>query len=181
VRLLAFTAALLVVAGAAALWVLRTEPDWYLRARYPLRYDAIIRGHADTYDLQPTLLAAMIYTESEFDPTARSPAGAVGLMQLLPDTARGIALRTGGGGFVVRDLLDPEINVRYGAWYLRNLLRRYGDLRTALAAYHAGPGNVDRWRERGSGIAFPETRQYVAKVLRLRRAYASAYPDELRG
>ena len=126
------------VAGVAALWVVRAEPDWYLRARYPLRYEAIIRGHADNYDLEPTLLAAMIYTESEFDPAARSPAGAVGLMQLLPDTARGIALRTGGGGFVVRDLLDPEINVRYGAWYLRNLLHRYGDLRTALAAYHAG-------------------------------------------
>lgn len=180
-RVLALTVVLLVVAGVAALWVVRTEPDWYLRARYPLRYEAIIRGHADNYDLEPTLLAAMIYTESEFDPAARSPAGAVGLMQLLPDTARGIALRTGGGGFVVRDLLDPEINVRYGAWYLRNLLRRYGDLRTALAAYHAGPGNVDRWKERGSGIAFPETRQYVAKVLRLRRAYASAYPEELRG
>jgi soluble lytic murein transglycosylase len=100
-------------------------------------------------------------------------------MQLLPDTARGIALRTGGDGFVVSDLLDPEINVRYGSWYLRSLLDRYGDLPTALAAYHAGPGNVDRWRAAGSGIEFPETRHYVDKVLRLERSYAAAYPEEL--
>jgi soluble lytic murein transglycosylase len=181
VRVVALATVLVLVGGIAALWVVRAEPDWYLRARYPLRYETIIRGHADNYDLEPALLAAVIYTESEFDPVARSPAGAVGLMQLLPDTARGIALRTGGDGFVVRDLLDPEINVRYGAWYLRNLLQRYGDLRTALAAYHAGPGNVDSWKRRGSGIVFPETRQYVAKVLRLERAYAAAYPEELRG
>jgi soluble lytic murein transglycosylase len=178
-RLLAVGGVLLALAGIAALWVLRTEPDWYLRARYPLRYEAIVQGHAENYDLEPTLLAAVIYTESQFDPSARSPAGAIGLMQLLPDTARGIALRTGGDAFVVADLLDPEINVRYGSWYLRNLLDRYGDLPTALAAYHAGPGNVDRWREAGSGIEFPETRHYVEKVLRLQRTYAAAYPGEL--
>ena len=141
--------ALVVVAGAAA-WVVTAEPEWYQRARYPLRYEAIVRTHARNYDLPPTLLAAVIYAESKFDPSARSGAGAVGLMQLLPDTARGIATRTGGDGFVVSDLLDPEINVRYGSWYLRNLLNRYDDdLRTALAAYHAGPGNVDALAARG--------------------------------
>lgn len=178
-RVLALGGVLLALGGLATIWVLRTEPDWYLRARYPLRFEAIVLGHAENYDLEPTLLAAVIYTESQFDPAARSSAGAVGLMQLLPDTARGIALRTGGDGFVVSDLLDPEINVRYGSWYLRSLLDRYGDLPTALAAYHAGPGNVDRWRAAGSGIEFPETRHYVDKVLRLERSYAAAYPEEL--
>ena len=105
---------------------------------------------------------------------------AVGLMQLLPDTARGIAARTGGDGFVVSDLLDPEINVRYGSWYLRNLLNRYDDdLRTALAAYHAGPGNVDAWRRKGVGIQFPETRAYVDRVLDAQEVYADAYAEEL--
>ena len=85
-------------------------------------------------------------------------------MQLLPDTAQGIAVRTGGNEFVVDDLYVPEINVRYGAWYLRHLLDRYGDERTALAAYHAGQGNVDKWRRQGVGIQFPETRSYVDKV-----------------
>jgi len=169
----------LVVAGAAA-WVVESEPGWYLRARYPLEYEHIVSAHARNYDLDPALLAAVIYAESRFDPNAESPAGAVGLMQLLPDTARGIALRTGGAGFVVSDLRDPEINVRYGSWYLDHLRDRYdGDLRLTLAAYHAGQGNVDEWRSRGQGIAFPETRDYVDEVERVRRVYAKAYAGEL--
>ena len=138
------------------------------------------QAHATNYDLPPTLLAAVIYAESKFDPAARSAAGAVGLMQLLPDTARGIATRTGGDRFVVDDLLDPELNVRYGSWYLRSLLDRYDDdVRTALAAYHAGPGNVDAWRRKGVGIQFPETRAYVSRVLDAQRVYADAYAEEL--
>jgi len=168
------------VAAGVAAWVVESEPDWYLRARYPLEYEQVIRGHARNYDLDPGLLAAVIYTESRFDPNVRSDAGAVGLMQLLPDTAKGIALRTGGTRFVVADLRDPEINVRYGAWYLRHLLDRYdGDLATALAAYHAGQGNVDDWRRRRLGIAFPETRAYVREVERVRRVYEKAYGKEL--
>ena len=80
------------------------------------------------------------------------------------------------------EILDPEINVRYGSWYLRNLLDRYDDdLPTALAAYHAGQGNVDAWRRRGVGIQFPETRSYVRKVLHAEEVYADAYADELSG
>ena len=174
-----------VVAAAAvvgvAVWTVSAEPEWYQRVRYPLRYEGIVLAHARNYDLPPTLLAAVIYTESKFDADARSGAGAVGLMQLLPETAKGIAVRTGGGGFVVSDLLDPEINVRYGSWYLRNLLDRYDDVRTALAAYHAGQGNVDAWRRAGVGIRFAETRAYVDKVLDAERVYGEAYADELSG
>jgi soluble lytic murein transglycosylase len=165
----------LLAAGAVALYVVRSEPGWYLRLRYPLRYESIVRGHARNYRLDPALLAAVIYTESKFDPDARSAAGAVGLMQLLPGTAEGIATRTGGSRFVVSDLVNPEINVRYGAWYLRHLLDKYGDERTALAAYHAGQANVDSWRARGVGIQFAQTRFYVDKVERLKRLYAKAY------
>jgi soluble lytic murein transglycosylase len=177
-------AALLIVATAVAgvaAWVVTTEPDWYQRVRYPMRYELIVRTHARNYRLPPTLLAAVIYAESKFDPSARSDAGAVGLMQLLPETARGIALRTGGAGFVDADLLDPEINVRYGSWYLRSLLDRYHDVRTALAAYHAGQGNVDAWRREGGGIRFPETRHYVDKVLSAQRVYADVYGATLTG
>jgi len=166
------------VAGTAA-WVVSSEPNWYLRIRYPLRYETIVKAHARNYELSPTLLAAVIYTESKFDASARSDAGAVGLMQLLPETAKGIALRTGGAAFVVSDLLDPEINVRYGSWYLRSLINRYDDVRTALAAYHAGQGNVDEWRKRGVGIQFAETRAYVSHVLDAEHVYADAYADEL--
>ena len=172
---------LVVLAGVlvASAWVVRAEPAWYERLVYPLRYETIVRGHAEHYDLDPALVAGVIYAESEFDTKARSNAGAIGLMQLLPATAQGIAKRTGGTSFVVDDLYDPELNVRYGAWYLRNLLDRYGETRAALAAYHAGQGNVDRWRAQGTGIAFPETRAYVDRVLRFRNVYARAYGDDL--
>jgi soluble lytic murein transglycosylase len=176
----AISLALLASAGVAA-WVVEAEPDWYLRARYPLEYEHIVSAHARNYDLDPALLAAVIYAESRFDPDVESSAGAVGLMQLLPGTAKGIAVRTGGDRFVVSDLRNPEINVRYGSWYLNHLRARYdGDMRLALAAYHAGQGNVDEWLAQGSGIAFPETRDYVDEVERVRGVYARAYAGELR-
>jgi soluble lytic murein transglycosylase len=170
---------LLLVAGIAGVGVFVSEPDWYLRARYPLRYEHIVRGHAENYDLDAALLAAVIYRESKFDAEARSSEGALGLMQLLPDTAEGIALNTGGSRFRVADLLDPEINVRYGSFYLRRLLRKYEDERLALAAYNAGQANVDEWLAAGGEIRFPETRQYVEDVLAAREIYARAYAAEL--
>lgn len=166
-RFLALLAVTVAALGAAA--VVTSEPDWYLRLRYPLRFEHIVRGHAANYDLDPALVAAVIYQESKFRPDARSESGAIGLMQLLPATAEGIALRTGGSAFRLEDLYDPELNVRYGCWYLRNLLRKYGSLETALAAYNGGQGNVDR------GIRYPETKEYVENVLRFRDIYAQAY------
>lgn len=180
-RLLTVAATLVLALAGVAAWVVETEPDAYLRARYPLEYEHIIRGHAKNHGLDPALLAAVVYVESRFDPNASSAAGAVGLMQLLPETAKGIALRTGGTAFVVADLRDPEINVRYGSWYLDHLRALYGELRTVLAAYHAGQGNVDRWRRSGVGIGYPETREYVAEVVRMRDVYADAYARELGG
>lgn len=170
---------LLLAAGGFSVYVLRAEPPWYERLRYPLRYEQIVTAHAKNYRLDPDLLAAVIYQESKFDASARSPSGAVGLMQLLPGTAKGIALRTGGHAFKVSDLLDPELNVRYGSWYLRHLLDKYGEEEAALAAYNAGQANVDRWRAAGEGIAFSETRHYVQRVAQLRRIYARAYASEL--
>jgi soluble lytic murein transglycosylase len=179
VRILTFAAVVTLAAAGVGAWVVKEEPDWYLRARYPLEYEEILRAHGRNYDLDPALLAAVVYVESRFDPNAESAAGAVGLMQLLPETAKGIAVRTGGTRFVVADLRDPEINVRYGAWYLRHLSEQYGDLELALAAYHAGQGNVDQWQREGSGIAFPETRAYVDDVLRVRTVYERAYGRDL--
>jgi len=168
-----------VVASVAV--VQEAKPGWWERLWYPLRYDHIVRGHARNYDVDPALLAAVIYQESKFKADARSSSGAIGLMQLLPDTAKGIALHTGGSGFRVADLYDPEINVRYGAWYLRHLMRKYADERTALAAYNAGQDNVDRWRRAGTGVQFSETRAYVDRVEELKRIYRDAYGNELGG
>ena len=110
----------------------------------------------------------MIYQETKFDADARSSSGAIGLMQLLPTTAQGHRRpHRRRPRSCVDDLYEPEINVRYGAWYLRHLLDKYGDEATALAAYNAGQTNVDRWRREGGGIRFAETRA-------LRRARAGA-------
>ena len=170
----------LLAAVGAALGALQLDrPAWYDRLRYPLHYDAIVRAHARNYRLDPALLAAVIYQESRFHADARSGSGAIGLMQLLPDTALGIAKRTGGTRFEVSDLYDPELNVRYGAWYLRHLLDKYGDEKLALAAYNAGQRNVDRWLAAHRGIAFAETRAYVTRVEHLRRVYRHAYGGRL--
>ncbi len=179
-RRLAVLTVLAAVGAGAFAYVNAASPPWYERLRYPLRYESIVRGHARNYDLDPALLAAVIYRESKFDPEARSRSGAIGLMQLLPDTAKGIATHTGGDAFVVDDLYDPELNVRYGSFYLRRLLRKYEDERLALAAYNAGQRHVDEWIANGDGIGFRETRQYVDEVLELRRVYARAYREELR-
>jgi soluble lytic murein transglycosylase len=167
-----------VVFGAAA-YVLLTSPAWFERLRYPLDYGAVVRDRARAERLDPALLAAVIYEESKFDPTARSTSGAVGLMQLRPSTARGIALRTGGTAFRVSDLTDPAINIRYGAWYLGNLLRKYRVERLALAAYNAGQGNVDRWLKAGLPIQFAETRAYVVRVEYLKHVYFDAWHSAL--
>jgi peptidoglycan lytic transglycosylase len=168
-----------VAAAGAFVYLQRAMPPWYARLWYPLRYAAVVRQDAREDRLDAALLAAVIETESKFDPNAHSSAGAVGLMQLTPQTAQGIAEATGGTRFRVSDLTSPELSIRYGAWYLRHLLDRYGDERLALAAYNAGEDNVDRWQRSHEGIQFPETRAYVDRVEHLKTIYRRAYPAQL--
>jgi soluble lytic murein transglycosylase len=179
VRRLAALLAVAVVASGAFIYLQHTEPAWYARLWYPLHYSSIVRVHARNYDLDPSLLAAVIEQESKFRADAKSSAGAIGLMQLQPATAKGIAIRTGGSKFVLSDLYDPELNIRYGSWYLHHLMVKYGDERLALAAYNAGQQNVDRWRAAGQGVQFSETRAYIDKVERLKKIYRRAYATEL--
>lgn len=148
----------------------------------PLRHDDIIRQQAREKGLDPALIAAVIYNESKFrDQT--SAAGAKGLMQILPDTARFIARRSGGTRFELRDLGDADVNIRYGSYYLRYLIDRYGgNAVAAVAAYNAGHTNVDRWGGANltlRQIHFPETRSYVAGVLDKRDDYVRRYSKEL--
>ena len=187
-RLIAALLVLVLLGGAGAAYVVEEEPGWYVRLRYPLRYAHGVRVHAQRNDLDPALVAAVIYTESRFRPHARSSAGAIGLMQLLPETAQGVADLTNGSRFVVADLDDPDINIRYGCRYLRRLRELYrgrpNSLDLALAAYNAGQANVRSWIARtppGQAVAipFPETRAYVARVKHLRDLYARGWHDEL--
>jgi peptidoglycan lytic transglycosylase len=175
VRRLAASTLLIVAVAASFVYLRSGEPAWFQRVRYPLKYEQIVRGHARNYQLDPALLAAVIYQESKFRSDAKSGSGAIGLMQLQPETAKGIAIRTGGSRFQTNDLYDPEINVRYGSWYLRHLLDKYDDERTALAAYNAGQRNVDEWRAQGKEIQFSETREYVDRVEHLKGVYHDAY------
>jgi soluble lytic murein transglycosylase len=155
----------------------------------PLRHEDIIRQQAAAKGLDPSLIAGVIYVESRFrDQTSR--AGAKGLMQLLPSTADYIAAKSGGTAFVQGDLATPQVNIAYGSWYLRYLLRKYrGSEVLALAAYNAGEGKVDEWyraaSDRGEDfdvathIPFAETRDYVTRVLAARQRYRTEYKREL--
>jgi soluble lytic murein transglycosylase len=148
----------------------------------PLKHEDVIRQQAREKNVDAALIAAVIYSESKFSDRTSS-AGARGLMQITPEAAQEIERLSGGTTFKLKDLGDPEINIRYGTFLLGELLDRYdGDVVAALAAYNAGPGNVDEWG--GSdlsveGIEFPETRAYVEEVLEKQRAYRDKYPREL--
>jgi soluble lytic murein transglycosylase len=154
----------------------------------PIAHESEIRQQAQDKHLSPALIAGVIYTESKFvDQT--SSAGALGLMQLMPDTAKFIAQRSGGIAFTIEDLSTPGVNIAYGSWYLRYLLDRYdGDEVRALAAYNGGMGNLDAWvaqaeargeRFREADIPFAETREYVDRVRTARRDYARTYGAQL--
>jgi soluble lytic murein transglycosylase len=148
----------------------------------PLQHEDIIRQQAAEKDVPPDLIAAVIYSESRFrDQTSR--AGARGLMQITPATAKVIEGLSGGQTFKFDDLSDPDINIRYGTFYLHYLIQKFGDNEiAALAAYNAGETNVTAWG--GSSLSldeipFPETRDYVENVLDKRDEYARHYRHEL--
>lgn len=179
-RLVLSLLALGALVGIAFLVVDQSKPDWYSKLRYPLEYRQLVVRSARDYDVDPALIAAVIYRESRFQPDAVSSAGAIGLMQLLPETGEWIAATTGGQRFRVGDLYDPKVNVRFGSWYLGQLLDKYeGDVRFALAAYHAGQSNADRWLAEGREIGFPDTRAYVDDIVELRAIYRDTYGTEL--
>lgn len=148
----------------------------------PLRHEDVIRQQANEKGVDAALIAAVIYSESKFS-DQESSAGARGLMQITPEAAKFIEKQSGGTTFKLDDLSDPEINIRYGTFLLKELLDRYeGDEAAALAAYNAGPGNADKWGGAGlrvEDIPFPETRAYVEEVLEKQAEYRQKYAKEL--
>ncbi len=180
----------LVVAGALAVCVLGglllARSDFFERTieefTLPLRHEDIIRQQAADKGVPADLIAAVIYSESRFrDQT--SHAGARGLMQITPSTAKLIERLSGGQTFQFDDLSNPDINIRYGTFYLRYLLDKFDDNEVAaLAAYNAGETNVIAWGGsdlRIDDIPFPETRGYVEDVIDKRKDYARHYSHEL--
>lgn len=177
------------IVGVLGYVISQAAQKGYRELALPLRHDDVIRQQAKKKNLDPALIAAVIYQESRFRPR-ESSAGAQGLMQLLPSTAEFIAQKSGGSKFVPDDLATPQVNIAYGSWYLRYLLNLYdNDTLTALAAYNAGDGRVNQWlSESGKNggkitdaeeIPFPETREYVKNVLKTRDEYKTEYAREL--
>jgi soluble lytic murein transglycosylase len=187
-RTFAIFAALAVGATIAVVALVPGVKEGIQELVLPLRHEDIIRQQARDKGLDPALIAAVIYQESKFEDRTSS-AGAKGLMQILPGTAHFIARKSGGTAFELHDLGTPQINISYGSWYLRYLIRHYdGNETLAVAAYNAGENNVDKWVRRAGGdksfdpstdIPFPETRHYVASVVDHRKQYRDKYGKEL--
>jgi soluble lytic murein transglycosylase len=180
-RLLVVAALAVVGAGAILIFAVSPadRPAFIDRIEYPLDYGNLVRSNAASNRLDAALVAAVIYEESRFRPHAVSKVGAMGLMQLQPATAETIARLTGGTAFRVSDLYDPDVNIRYGSWYLRQLIDKYGSERLALAAYNAGESRVDSWLQAGKGIAASDVRAYVNGVESTKKVYRHAYGGDL--
>jgi soluble lytic murein transglycosylase len=180
---LAMVALCLILALVTVLWVL----PGVLRTRFRLKYVEQIMRYSEEYDLDPTFVAGVIYTESKFDERAQSGAGARGLMQIMPATGKEMAEKLGEPSDP-EDLFDPEVSIRYGCYYLREQLDRFDQNRAvALAAYNAGPTKAGQWLEqygldsrgRIAYVPYEEPRNYVDRVFQAQENYANLYQKEL--
>ena len=182
---LSAVAVFLVIAIVGTLWVART--------RFRLQYVDLIQKYSAEYALEPTFVTGVIYTESKFRERAVSRAGARGLMQIMPGTAKDIADKLGepfnpDDPADLERLYDPDTSIRYGCFYLREQLDRFDqNPAVTLAAYNGGPENAEKWlreygldsKDRIRYIPFPETSNYVTRVFRAQKIYAFLYSKEL--
>ena len=145
-----------------------------LSTLYPYKYAGLVLEYSSKYGLPPSLVCAVIHTESRFDAGAVSYRGASGLMQITKQTADWGAETIGLAGYSYEKIHDPAINIELGCWYLNRLLKQFkGHRNVALAAYNAGSGNVSKWLKDGrlspdgetlSKIPFEETKNYIKKI-----------------
>lgn len=158
------------------------QPD-VEHAVFPRGYQSIVEAEAQNFGVEESLVYAVIKAESNFNPEAKSAVGALGLMQMMPDTFTWMQTYV-GDVHETEALFEPEVSIRFGCALLRLLLNEYGDLTVALSAYNAGMGNVTSWLSDEAysddgvtlrEIPFPETRIYVQKVLRYKENYERIY------
>ena len=162
-------------------------PSLLFKSMYPLRYEDEIAASAATHGVDPYLVAAVIRSESSWDPEASSHQGARGLMQLMPETAQDMVAKglVDGKRYSYENLEDPAINIEYGCAYLSYLLTYFnGATDRAIAAYNAGMGNVDGWAKQDkllhNAITFPETQAYLVRVNMAKARYQELYPQAFR-
>lgn len=179
------TVFLLILLVLAGFFALRTGYDHFMKRMYPLKFSEIITQEAQKSGLDPALVYSVVKAESSFDPDAKSRAGAVGLMQLTPDTFDWLRSKDEEKtDYGAQDLYTPAVNVRYGCSFLALLLDKYGSTRTALCAYNAGIGTVNGWLKDTAvskdgknldTIPYGETEKYVAAVLENYQNYQKLY------
>jgi len=140
---------------------------------YPLDYKDSIKKYSEMRELRPNFVAAIIYTESRFNAHSTSSVGASGLMQIMPGTGQSIAEELGESS--AGNLYDPEVSIRYGTWYIKGLLDKYnGDTDLALAAYNAGVGRADKYKDEVVPLPY-ETVFFVQKVKNTEAMYDKIY------
>ena len=145
---------------------------------FPIKYKSEVLEYASEYSLEPSLVFAIVKTESSFNPKAESKSGAIGLMQLMPKTAKWVAEKLNINNYQTDLLYNPQINIRLGCYYLRYLLDKFGVLETALACYNAGEGAMANYINSNNNVIdypFKETAKYVLKV----KKYAKIYKNKL--
>lgn len=156
----------------------------FLLYRYPLHYKELILQCAGEFGLEPSLVAAVIWAESRFNENAHSHAGAMGLMQVLPNTGSWVAGKIGLEGFESQMLYLPETNLRIGCWYLSYLYKKFeGDMVKMLAGYNAGQGRVSEWEKDWpegyapgvEDIPYEETRNYIRNIEKAKKIYEMLY------
>ena len=162
-------------------------PSLLFKSLYPLRYEDEITASAATHGVDPYLVAAVIRSESSWDPEASSHQGARGLMQLMPVTAQDMVAKglVDGKRYSCENLEDPAINIEYGCAYLSYLMTYFnGATDRAIAAYNAGMGNVDGWAKQDkllhNAITVPETQAYLVRVNMAKARYQELYPQAFR-
>lgn len=168
-------------------FVFTFAPSLLFKSMYPLHYESEITTSASAHGVDPYLVAAVIRSESSWDPEASSHQGARGLMQLMPETAQDMVAKglVDGKRYSYENLEDPAINIEYGCAYLSYLLTYFnGATDRAIAAYNAGMGNVDGWAKQDkllhNAITFPETQAYLVRVNMAKARYQELYPQAFR-
>ncbi len=178
----------LVLVGAVAIAcaILAATPTTLARRTlYPVSHAQDIQASAERHGVDPLLVAAVIKCESNWDENAQSAAGAIGLMQVMPQTSSELA-RMGlvdSGAYDPSNLFDPTTNIEYGTAYLAFLEKNLSSTDQVIAAYNAGMGKVEEWLaqpgELADNITYPETREYLRRVSEAYQGYRDSYPNGL--
>lgn len=185
-RLFKFALFIIVATIMALSWYQWSYVEKWERLIYPLEYRQEIATAAEKHSIDPYLICAIIYVESKFNPFSESQVGAVGLMQIMPDTGNWIAKKQ-GRNFETKSLYDPQTNIEMGCWYFNYLRSKYGNEKLALAAYNSGDKNVDRWLRTSNygtvdkmvlNIPYEETRNFIQRVEEARQKYGELYAGE---